>query len=98
MIELRTTETFDKWLASLKDRQIKARIHMRIDRLLKGNPGDVSSVGEGVSEMRLFHRPGYRLYFVQRGSTVVVLLCGGNKDTQQRDIAKAKLLAKNVED
>ena len=97
MIEVRTTEVFDKWLARLKDRKAKARIQARIDRVEMGNLGDVSPVGEGVSELRIFYVPGYRVYFVKQNSVVVILLSGGDKSSQQVDIAKAKEIAKQLE-
>jgi len=97
MIEVRTTQIFIDWFKSLRDRRAKARIQARIDRLEMGNFGDVAPVGEGVSEMRIFYGPGYRVYFVQRGSIVVILLSGGDKSTQQSDITRAKEIAKQVE-
>lgn len=93
MIEVLTTPDFDRWLRRLKDRQGRLRIIARIDRLAHGNPGDVKAVGGGVSELRLTYGPGYRVYFAQRGSTVVLLLCGGDKSTQQDDITTAHRLA-----
>lgn len=93
MIELIKTSVFDAWLRSLRDRQAKVRIAARIDRLASGNPGDVKPIGGGLSEMRINHGPGYRVYFIQRGSIVIVLLCGGDKASQQRDIEQAKALA-----
>jgi putative addiction module killer protein len=93
MIEVRQTAVFAKWHAGLKDRTARAKIAVRIDRLALGNPGDAKSVGEGVSEMRVDHGPGYRVYFARRGNVVVLLLCGGDKRTQARDIAAAKALA-----
>ena len=97
MIEVRKTEIFTKWFDSLKDRKARARIQARIDRVEMGNFGDVAPVGEGVSELRIFYGPGYRVYFVQRGSIMVILLSGGDKDSQQSDIAKAKEIAKQLE-
>ncbi len=97
MIEVRKTAQFTKWFDSLKDRKGRARIQARIDRIEVGHFGDVEPVGEGVSEMRIFYGPGYRVYFVQRSAVVVILLSGGDKDTQQADIAKAKEIAKQVE-
>jgi putative addiction module killer protein len=84
--EVRQTLAFAEWFVSLRDRRAKARVQVRIDRLLLGNPGDVKPVGEGVSELRIDYGPGYRVYFVQRGRTVVILLAGGDKDSQARDI------------
>jgi putative addiction module killer protein len=83
-------------LAELRDRDARARIAVRIRRLSLGNPGDVKPVGSGVSEMRIDYGPGYRVYFVRRGDTVVVLLCGGDKRQQDRDIARALELAQEV--
>lgn len=97
MIEIRETEAFSRWLKSLRDAQAKARIAVRIRRLAFGNLGDVKPVGEGISELRISYGPGYRVYFVQRGSLLVVLLCGGDKKTQQKDIEFAKQLAKEIE-
>ena len=98
MIEIRKTETFANWLDGLRDRRAKARVQARIDRLGLGHFGDVAPVGEGVSELRIFYGPGYRVYFVQHGPVVVILLSGGDKSTQNSDIAKAKELAKRLED
>ncbi len=97
MIEVRTTEVFDKWFTQLKDRKAKARIQARVDRIEIGNFGDVSPVGEGVSELRIFYGPGYRVYFIKQNSVVVILLSGGNKSTQQTDIVNAKEIAKHLE-
>ena len=96
MIEIRQTETYAEWFSSLRDRQAKARIDIRIRRLSLGNPGDVKAVGEGVSELRIDidYGPGYRVYFVPRGQTVVILLAGGDKRTQDRDIKTALELAR----
>jgi putative addiction module killer protein len=97
MIEVRTTARFTKWLKSLKDRRAKARIQARIDRVEMGHFGDVAPVGEGVSELRIFYGPGYRVYFVQKDAVVVILLSGGDKSSQKTDIAKAKEIAKQLE-
>ncbi len=97
VIEVRQTTRFSTWLAGLRDDRARARILKRIDRAKKGNLGDVGPVGEGVSEMRVFYGPGYRLYFVQRGTELVLLLCGGDKSTQDADIAEAKDMATEVE-
>jgi putative addiction module killer protein len=94
MLELKQTETFRKWRTKLKDQRARALIASRLDRLAFGNAGDVRPVGEGVSELRIDHGPGYRVYFQQRGSTIAVLLCGGDKRTQDRDIETAKRLAR----
>ncbi|RNJ48658.1 type II toxin-antitoxin system RelE/ParE family toxin [Methylocystis hirsuta] len=98
MLEVRKTGAFEAWLTGLKDQRGKAKIVARIDRLALGNPGDVSPVGEGVSELRIHFGPGYRVYFVRRGKALVVLLCGGDKGSQERDIAQAKSLAAELED
>ncbi len=96
MIEVRKTAIFTKWFDCLKDRKARARIQARIDRVEMGHFGDVAPVGEGVSELRIFFGPGYRVYFVQRESVLVVLLSGGDKDSQQSDIAKAKEIARKL--
>jgi putative addiction module killer protein len=97
MIEIRQTAAFSAWLAKLRDHRAKAKIAARIDRLAFGNPGDVESVGAGISELRIHYGAGYRVYFVRQGITLIVLLCGGDKTTQTRDIETAKLLASNLE-
>ena len=93
MIELIKSSAFDRWLRGLKDRRAVAHIQARLDRLASGNPGDIKPVGEGLSEMRINYGPGYRVYFMQRGPVVAVLLCGGDKSSQDRDIARAKVIA-----
>ena len=98
MIEVRKTEVFSSWFNSLRDKRAKARIQARIDRIEVGHFGDVAPVGEGVSELRIFYGPGYRVYFVKQGLAVVILLSGGDKSTQNSDIVQAKELAKQVED
>lgn len=85
-------------MAGLRDRRARGKIAARIDRLALGNPGDVAPVGEGVSELRIHYGPGYRVYFVKRGRTLIVLLCGGDKSTQTKDVKAAKTLAANLED
>jgi len=97
VLEIIQTEEFRDWLGSLRDMVARARIARRIDRLRVGNSGDVKPVGSGVSEMRIDHGPGYRVYFVQRGPVVVVLLCGGDKRTQDRDIKHAIEMAAELE-
>ncbi len=97
MIEIRKTAVFARWMAGLRDHRARAKIAARIDRLAFGNPGDVAPVGGGVSELRIHEGAGYRVYFVRRGETIMVLLCGGDKDTQAKDIAKAKTLAAGLE-
>jgi putative addiction module killer protein len=96
VIEVRQTATFAHWFDGLKDHQARARILVRIRRLSLGNPGDVREVGSGVSELRISWGPGYRVYFVTRGETLVVLLAGGDKRTQTRDIQAAIELARTV--
>ena len=96
MMTVLTTEIFDEWLCSLKDRAGAMRIQARIDRVEDGNFGDVSPVGEGVSEMRIHFGPGYHVYFAQRGLDVVILLAGGDKSTQSKDIKKALALARQL--
>ena len=98
MPNIRETEEFSSWIKALRDQQGKAKILVRIERLRDGNPGDVAPVGEGISELRIHHGPGYRVYFVQRGEQITVLLCGGDKDSQQKDIAKAKQIASELEE
>jgi len=93
-MEIRQTETFAKWLSELRDRQARARIQTRIDRLQLGLAGDVKPVGEGVSELRIDFGPGYRIYFVQRGRSLIILLAGGHKRTQTTDIKTALKLAR----
>jgi putative addiction module killer protein len=95
-VEVRQTERYAKWFANLRDRQARARIDARIRRLSLGNPGDVEPVGEGVSELRIDYGPGYRVYFVRRGETLVILLAGGDKRTQGRDIKLAIELARGL--
>jgi putative addiction module killer protein len=90
------TPEFAHWLSRLRDAAARAVIARRIDRLANGNAGDVRAVGEGVSELRIDVGPGYRVYFVRRGERLIVLLCGGDKDSQARDIARARALAREV--
>lgn len=96
MIEVRQTEAFARWFARLRDRRAQRRVQARIDRLQIGNAGDVRPVGEGVLEMRIDYGPGYRVYFVQRGVALVILLAGGDKGTQLRDIVLAHKLARDL--
>ena len=98
MIKVRQTEVFANWLANLRDRKAKARVQVRIDRMEVGNFGDVAPVGQGISEMRIAYGPGYRVYFVQKGPIIVILLCGGDKSSQSSDIIKAKAIANQLED
>lgn len=93
MIEIYSTDKFDCWFSGLRDKQAQKRIQVRIDRAAAGNFGDCKPVGEGVSEVRIHYGAGYRLYFIQRGLDVIVLLAGGDKSTQQKDIQTALTLA-----
>lgn len=96
MIEIRQTAAYAAWFDGLRDRQAKARIDIRLRRLSLGNPGDVRSVGGGVTELRIHHGPGYRIYFTERGEELVVLLAGGDKSSQRRDIRQARALAQDL--
>ena len=96
MIEIRKTEIFAKWLDGLNDIRARARILVRIERLAAGNPGDVKPVGEGASELRIDYGPGYRVYYKKQGQKVVILLAGGDKNTQAKDIKTALRLARNL--
>jgi len=96
-IEVRRTAVFADWMAGLRDIRARAKIAARIDRMAFGNPGDVEPVGEGVSELRIHYGPGYRVYFTRRSLTLIVLLCGGDKSTQAKDIRAAKTLAAKLE-
>jgi len=97
MTEVRETETFKSWMKALKDSNAQVRILARIRRLSLGNVGDAKPVGEGVSELRIDYGPGYRVYFTRIGREIVVLLVGGDKSTQSKDIATAKAIAKGLE-
>jgi len=94
--EIRQSPEFKAWLARLKDQVTRAIILRRLDRIAMGNFGDAKPVGDGVSEFRIDHGPGYRVYFVRRGETLIVLLCAGDKGSQARDIARAKVLAQEI--
>jgi len=96
VIEVRQTAGYSQWFADLRDRQAKARIDIRVRRLSLGNPGDVKPIGDGVSELRIDYGPGYRVYFIQQGAVLIVLLAGGDKATQDRDIRAAKKLAREL--
>jgi putative addiction module killer protein len=93
-MEIRNTEAFERWFARLRDRMAIARIQSRIDRLQLGLSGDIRPLGKGVLELRIDYGPGYRIYFLQRGAEVVILLAGGDKRTQSRDIKKAREYAR----
>jgi len=98
VIEIRKTDEFSTWLDGLRDLRARARIQVRIERLALGNPGDAQAVGEGVSELRIHYGPGYRVYYMQRGRELVVLLAGGDKGSQAKDIKTALRLAQNLPD
>ena len=96
MVEIRQTEVYARWFGRLRDKQARVRIDSRIRRLSLGNPGDVRPEGAGVSEIRVDYGPGYRVYFVRRGEALVVLLAGGDKDSQEQDIRRALELARGL--
>lgn len=96
MLEIRRTDAFAQWLDEIKDVRGRARILVRIERLRTGNPGDVKTVGEGVLEMRIDYGPGYRVYYKKQGRKIIILLAGGDKGSQARDIKTALLLARNL--
>ena len=96
MVEVQKTDVYVRWLDGLRDERARARVLVRVERLLAGNAGDVRPVGEGVSELRIDYGPGYRVYFVRRGQALVILLAGGNKGSQGADIHKALALARNL--
>jgi putative addiction module killer protein len=95
MVEVLRSEIFDRWLRKLKDRRAAARVLVRVDRLAAGNPGDVKPVGGGVSELRIDYGPGYRVYYLREGNKLILLLCGGDKSSQDRDIKEAQGIAKD---
>jgi putative addiction module killer protein len=97
MEERRETDTYTAWFKGLWDTRAKTRIDVRIKRLALGNPGDVGPVGEGISELRIDYGPGYRVYYKDTGREIIVLLCGGDKRSQSRDIEQAKELLYNLE-
>jgi putative addiction module killer protein len=97
MVEIRQTLTFTQWLMNLRDREAQWRINVRLRRMELGNPGDARTVGDRVSELRIDHGPGYRVYFTRRGLTVIILLCGGDKRTQDRDIKRAQEMVDRLE-
>lgn len=95
MLDVIKSEAFDQWLIGLKDRLARIRVLARIDRLATGNAGDAKPVGAGISELRIDHGPGYRVYFMRRSTHIVLLLCGGDKSTQAADIKAAKGIARD---
>ena len=95
-MEIRKTDVYAKWIDGLRDIRARARIEVRVERLAAGNAGDVKSVGENVSELRINYGPGYRVYYTQRGSEMIILLAGGDKSSQARDIKSALRLARNL--
>lgn len=97
-MEIRKTEVFARWVDELRDIRARARVLARIERLGAGNPGDVAPVGEGVSELRIDYGPGYRVYYKKRGRRLIVLLAGGDKSTQSKDIRAALELARALEE
>jgi putative addiction module killer protein len=98
MIQIQQTLAYAKWFTGLRDRVARARIDIRIRRLSLGNAGDAKPVGDGVSELRVDHGPGYRVYFIRRGEVVIVLLAGGDKSSQDEDIRNAKALARDLKE
>ena len=95
-MEIVASNAYTQWLSRLRDREAQSRIAIRIARLADGNPGDVAPVGGGISELRINYGPGYRVYYVQRGQQLIILLAGGDKDSQQRDIAIARRVAREM--
>lgn len=98
MLTIQRTTAFITWLTKLKDRRAAARIAIRIDRFASGNPGQTRDLGQGLSEMKIDYGPGYRVYYMRRGEVVYLLLCGGDKSTQAKDIVEARRLAKELRD
>ena len=98
MVEVRQTEQFAQWLDDLRDLRARARVQARIERLIGGNPGDVRPVGSGISELRIDYGPGYRVYYQQKGSTLIILLAGGDKSSQARDIEEALTLSRQIKE
>ena len=98
MVEVRQAARFAKWLEDLRDLRGRARVQARIERLIGGNLGDVKPIGAGVSELRINYGPGYRVYFQQKGSTLIILLAGGDKSTQAHDIEEALMLARQIKE
>jgi len=97
MNEIREADEYKAWYVKLRDKRAKIRIDIRIKRLALGNPGDVEPIGEGCSEMKIDYGPGYRVYFKDTGKKIIILLCGGDKSTQSKDIKQAKNIWRNME-
>lgn len=97
-VEVIKSSVFDRWMSELRDRRAAVRVQVRIDRLAGGNPGDVKPIGGGLSEMRIDYGPGYRVYFMRRGTLLIVLLCGGDKSSQDSDIEQARTIAAQWKD
>jgi putative addiction module killer protein len=97
-MRIRTTETYLQWINALKDRVARARIQVRVDRLAHGNPGQHRNLTDGISELKIDFGPGYRVYYTQRGEELIILLVGGDKSSQQRDISTAQELARNLQE
>ena len=98
MVEVRQAERFAQWLEDLRDLRARARVQARIERLIGGNPGDVRPIGSGVSELRINYGPGYMVYYQQKGSTLIILLAGGDKSSQVIDIEEALMLARQIKE
>ncbi len=98
MVEVRQTERFAQWLQDLRDLRGRAKVQVRIERLIGGNPGDVRPVGSGVSELRIDYGPGYRVYYQQKDSRLIILLAGGDKSSQVRDIEEALMLSRQIKE
>lgn len=96
MFDVKRTEAFDRWLKGLKDSKGRTKIQARIDRLANGNPGDAGPIGEGLSELRIDFGPGYRVYYARAGKTLYMLLCGGDKGSQDADIKNAHTMWKEL--
>ena len=98
MVEVRQTERFARWLKDLRDLRARAKVQVRIERLIGGNPGDARPVGSGVSELRIDYGPGYRVYYQQKGSRLIILLAGGDKSSQSRDIEEVLMLSRQIKE
>ena len=98
MVEVRQTERFARWLKDLRDLRARAKVQVRIERLIGGNPGDARPVGSGVSELRIDYGPGYRVYYQQKGSRLIILLAGGDKSSRSRDIEEALMLSRQIKE